>query len=147
MNNTVPPRDVCHAFYVGTGNFTLIHTPKLRVDIIEVVNFVPTALFFLWLVVTLPCAVNRFCRGRKGQTTGIVTYFILIWLTALFRSLRFLILWLFMRGDAPAHLTVLESVMYMFYLSVALTVEACFLVCGRIDAHLPDSRDLIYLQC
>lgn len=118
---------VCHDFYVGKAPFIVSNTTSLRLDIIEAVNFVPSALFMLWLLVTLPWAIKRFYNAQKGQL-GIIAYFALIWATALFRGLRFVILWAFMHGDAPSNLTTVEGIMYMMYLSCALTVEAAFLV-------------------
>jgi hypothetical protein len=116
----------CHAFYVGDG-YNLVKTSSLRLDIIELVNMIPTALFVLFLLGTLPLAAKRFCRGGKGQT-GLVAYFVLIWLAALFRGLRFVILWAVMGGDAPSHVTPFESVLYLLCLAVSDTVEASFLV-------------------
>lgn len=118
---------VCHDFYVGKPPFIISNTTALRLDIIEVVNFVPSALFILWLLITLPFAIKRFYSAQKSQL-GIIAYFALIWATALFRGLRFVVLWAFMHGDAPSNLTTAEAIMYMLYLSCALTVEAAFLV-------------------
>jgi hypothetical protein len=117
----------CHDFYIGTAPYTIINKPNLRLDIIEVVNMIPTALFFLWLLFTIPWSVRRFLRGRKGQA-GLVAYFGLMWATAIFRSLRFVILWAFMGGDAPAHITTAESVLYILYLATIDTVEFSFLL-------------------
>lgn len=126
-NNYTIHHGVCHDFYVGERPYTLLNSPNLRLDIVEVVNMIPTALFLLWLLVTLPWSIKRFCRGRKGQT-GLVAYFVLMWVIAVCRGLRFVILWAAMRGDAPSHVTTAESVLYIFYLATVDTVEFAFLV-------------------
>ena len=134
----------CHDFYVGTAPYTLLNSPRLRIDIIEVVNFVPTSLFLLWLLFTLPWSVARFCRGRKGQT-GLVAYFVLIWATALFRGLRFVILWAIMGGDAPTHITKVELVLYALYLTCIDTVEISFIV-RPLPILLPGHLRVVFAQ-
>lgn len=132
----------CHAFYVGDG-YNVYKSPELRVDIIELTNAVPTLIFFLFLLVTLPFSIRRFCRGRSGQA-GLVAYFCLIWATASFRVLRFIVLWAMMKGDAPASMTVAENVMYIICLSISDTVEASVLV--RAFSRQVVGSDRTYLK-
>lgn len=116
----------CHAFYIGDG-YNVYNGTDVRVDIIEVTNAVPTLLFIMFLLLTFPFSIRRFCRGRRGQT-GLVAYFCLIWATAGFRLLRFIVLWAVMKGDAPSSMTVVENVFYVVVLALVDTIEASVLV-------------------